>query len=310
MTIREAKLEGVKKLHHTDNEAPIDAEILLAHCLNITREELLAHDERKISAFALRRFRGLVARRRKHEPIAYLIGHREFFGLQFEVNRHVLIPRPETEMIVEEALKKITHPTLTDVKNSPYPLFSRGVQTPSLEKGGSGRVLVLDVGTGSGAIAVAIAKNCNAAVIATDSSKQALKIAERNAVENDVDDRIDFRHSDLLPVLVRPDQNREDIVVVANLPYIPTVDWRRCMPDVKSFEPRAALEGGPDGLRVYDRLFHQIIALDIKTAAIICEIDPSQKKSFPKLVKKHFPDAKTEIKNDLASLPRVGIITL
>ena len=336
MTIREAKNEGIYKLRRFDDETVIDAEILLSHCLGISREEMLAHDKRRIPPFALQRFRALIARRKKHEPIAYLVGHREFFGLQFEVNKHTLIPRPETELLVEEVL----------ARTPPTPSFQEGAEYyPSLEKGGSGRVLVIDVGTGSGAIAVALAKNSNATIIATDASKAALKIAERNAVMNNVEDRIDFRRADLLFDLVskmkRSLHFRDSIIIIANLPYIPTADWRRCMPDVKNFEPRAALDGGSDGLRLYDRLLHQISAIhtrsavrgssrrehapagrlnfsqaagdahdDRGTVTLICEIDPSQKKSFPRLVKKHFPEARVEIKNDLAGRPRVGIFNL
>jgi len=298
MTIREAKNEGIDKLCNFDDEAAIDVEILLSHCLGISREELLAHDERRVPAFALRRYRILIAHRRKHEPVAYLVGHREFFGLQFEVNKHTLIPRPETELLVEETLRLINHksqqPNYKKIQNSKIINF---------------KPFIIDVGTGSGAIAIAVAKNSDATVIATDSSKQALKIAERNAIGNDVAERIDFRRADLLQGQ-SPYRGTVPVIIVANLPYIPTADWGKCMPDVKNFEPRAALDGGPDGLRVYDRLFHQIIAFDIKPAAIICEIDPSQKKSFPKLVKKHFSSAKTEIKKDLAGLPRVAITIL
>jgi release factor glutamine methyltransferase len=289
MTIREAKIFGIKKLRRASGrEAPIDAEILLAHALKISREEMLAHDERRVPAFALAKFNSLVARRVKHEPIAYLVGHKEFYGLQFAVNKHVLIPRPETELVVEEALSKITHPTLSYNK--------RG-----------GRCVVLDVGTGSGAIAISIAKNApNATVIATDISKSALKIAKHNATLNDVDDRIVFEQSDLYPKKSRP-RFSGMAIITANLPYLPTRVWQKAMPDVKKFEPRTALDGGKNGLKYYDELFHQIVERNIK-ATIICEIDPSQKRSFPRLAKRHFPKATTEIKNDLAGRPRAVIV--
>ncbi len=282
MTIREAKVNGIKKLRHASRrEAPIDAEILLAHALKISREEMLAHDERRVPSFALRKFDSLIARRGRHEPIAYLTGHKEFFGLQFAVNKHTLVPRPETELIVETALNALR---------------------------ATSRALIIDIGTGSGAIAIAIAKNAPmATVIATDISKPALKIAERNAVMNDVDDRIIFERANLLHPTNPRSWNSGMVIITANLPYLPTKMWQRSAPDVKKFEPRTALEGGKDGLKYYDELFHQIIERNIK-ATIICEIDPSQKRSFPRLVKRHFPSAKIEIKNDLAGLPRVGII--
>jgi release factor glutamine methyltransferase len=315
MTIREAKNWGIRELRRTDREAAIDAEILLSHCLGITREEALAHDERRVPSPAAARFRRLIARRAKHEPTAYLIGHREFFGLKFAVNRRVLIPRPETEMLVEEVLARTPRPARGGV-----PLFPRGASTkPPFEKGRVGRVLVIDVGTGSGAIAIAVAKNSDATIIATDASKGALKVAELNAAMNGVEDRIDFMSADLLvtkrghdpffPFKLKTGHVPFSTIIAANLPYIPTADWRKCMPDVKDFEPRSALDGGPDGLRLYDRLFHQIIGLGLKPTAIVCEIDPGQKRSLPKLAKKHFPTAKTEIKNDLANLARIATIS-
>jgi release factor glutamine methyltransferase len=284
MTIKEEKIRAIKKLRRASGlEAPIDAEILLAHALKISREEMLAHDERVVPSFALHKFNSLITRRAKHEPVAYLVKHKEFFGLQFAVNKHVLIPRPETELIVEEALNKL--------------------QT-------TGCRLAVDVGTGSGAIAIAIAKNApNVTVIATDISKQAIKLAERNAIMNNVDDRIVFRRDNLVSQVIRPLHLRNGAIITANLPYLPTRIWQKAPPDVKKFEPRSALDGGKDGLKYYDELFHQIVEHNLKTI-MICEIDPSQKRSFPRLAARHFPNAKIEIKNDLAGRPRVVVVTL
>ncbi len=282
MTVREAKIAGLKKLKRASGQdAAIEAEILLAHVLKISREELLTHDERRVPAFAWRRYDALLARRAKREPIAYLTGHKEFFGLQFSVNKHTLIPRPETELLVETALNELRT---------------------------AGRALIIDVGTGSGAIAVAIAKNApNVTIIATDISKPALKTAAANAAANDVGDRIIFEQANLLSK-----NSRSRIfgysIITANLPYLPTKVWQKAMPDVKKFEPKSALVGGKDGLEYYDKLFHQIVERDMK-ATIVCEIDPSQKISFPKLAKRHFPGAAVEIKNDLSGLPRMAIIT-
>jgi release factor glutamine methyltransferase len=250
--------------------------------LGISREEMLAHDERRVPSFALRRFNAFVARRAKHEPVAYIVGHKEFFGLQFNVNKHTLIPRPETEPLVEEALYSLptTHHSL-----------------------------VVDVGTGSGAIAIAIAANApDATVIATDISKPALKTAELNARTNNVDDRIIFERSNLLPKNPRS-WGKKYGVITANLPYLPTKVWQKCAPEVKKFEPKTALVGGKNGLKYYDELFHQIVEYNIK-ATIICEIDPSQKLSFPKLAKRHFPKATVKIKNDLAKQPRVAVVVI
>ena len=274
MTIRQAKISGIKKLLSKDREsAPLDAEILLAHSLGITREEMLAHDDRAMPALAAKKYRAYITRRAKHEPIAYIIGRKEFFGLQFFVNKHTLIPRPETELLVEEALNVLR---------------------------ATCHVPLIDVGTGSGAIAIAIAKNVpNATVVATDISSAALKIANRNAALNDVQDQIIFERANLLPPKKVRSHFFGRVVITANLPYLPTKVWQKSAPDVKKFEPKSALVGGADGLKYYDQLFHQIVERDIK-GMLICEIDPSQKRSFPKLVKRHFPAATVKIKNDMA----------
>jgi release factor glutamine methyltransferase len=305
MTIRAAKILGIKQLKRAARaEAAIDAEILLAHALKISREELLAHDERPVPSFALAKFKTLLARRAKHEPVAYLTGHKEFFGLQFAVNKYTLIPRPETELLVEEALKIIRLRQVFDTAQ-----HDKNKVALSVSKGS----IIIDVGTGSGAIAVAIAKNApGTTVIATDILQPALKIAARNALINDVDDQIILKRLNLLghkntrsPIFATAGAKT---IITANLPYLPTKVWQKCPPDVKKFEPKTALEGGRDGLKYYDELFHQVVAQHLK-AIIICEIDPSQKKSFPKLAARHFPDAAVEIKNDLAGRPRMAVIS-
>jgi release factor glutamine methyltransferase len=311
MTIREAKISGTKKLlPKTKGSAAIDAEILLAHALGITREEMLAHDDRGVPALAAKKYRAYLSRRAKHEPIGYIIGRKEFFGLQFFVNKYTLIPRPETELLVEEALGIITHPSLPYLKGGKIaipPLSQPNADPPRAEiRGGEEglRPIIIDIGTGSGAIAIAIAKNApSATVIATDISSAALKIANRNAALNDVQDRIIFERVDLLPKKIK---SPSKVIIAANLPYLPAKVWQKCPPDVKKFEPRIALVGGKDGLRCYDELFHQIVERDLHGTAI-CEIDPSQKRSFPKLAKRHFPAATVKIKNDLAGLPRVAV---
>jgi release factor glutamine methyltransferase len=273
-------------LKHSDSAA-IDAEILLAHALSATREEMLAHDDRPLPARVLARYRALIARRAKHEPIAYLTGHKEFFGLDFFVDKNVLIPRPETEQLVELALSSLA------TRHLP---------------------LVIDIGTGSGAIAVSIAANDpNVTVIATDISAAALKLATRNAVTNDVAARIIFKRGDLLQPFLSfrgRENSRTSIIITANLPYLPAAVYKKTALDIRRYEPRSALVAGKDGLDLYDRLFDQAAAiLSGRKLTILCEIDPSQKKKFPALVKRHLPRAKVEIKNDLAGRARVGVIT-
>ena len=198
-----------------------DAEILLAFALGCVRVDLLAHPERVLSAAEGDRFETLVQRRLTCEPIQYIVGAQEFFGLQFEITSDVLIPRPETEHLVEAVLR------LAD-KNE-----------------------ILDVGTGSGAIAIALAYHSpNSRVTAVDISPVALEVARRNARRHGVNDRMVFFQSDLLASV-----NAQFDVVVSNPPYVAETEVLE--PQVDRHEPHSALYAGPTGLEIYQRLIPQ-----------------------------------------------------
>lgn len=271
MTVREALLRS--------RIDPLDAELLLSYALRTSREHLLAHPEEAIRPAAFRRFRVLAARRRKHEPVALLIGHKHFYDLTLAVAPGVLIPRPETELLVEETLRRTGDATHT---------------------------LIVDVGTGSGVIALTLAKHLpTARVIATDISPVALRLARKNARLLGLARRVTFVRADLLP-----DQgviNHAPTAIVANLPYLPTAVWRKAPPDVKRFEPRSTLDGGRDGLDAYRALFSQVAAHGWR-CPIIMEIDPSQKQTLPAVVKRCFPKGRVDFKKDLAGRWRVAII--
>jgi len=201
--------------------ASLDAQLLLASALRSDRALLLAGAV-NLSPQALSDFDTILARRITREPLAYILGHREFYSLDFEVTRDVLIPRPQTETLVEVALRCI----------------------------GNRPVRALDIGTGSGAITVAIAVNAsNAEILATDISSAALEVARRNAARNKVTDRVRFVCSPVFP----PDGGTFDIVV-SNPPYIVHDEIDLLEPEVRDFEPRIALDGGPDGLDFYRRI--------------------------------------------------------
>ena len=206
-------------------DSALDAEVLARKVLHCDRAGFvvrLRDDEPRDFADA---YRALVDRRCRREPVAYILGEREFWGLPFEVTPDVLIPRPETELIVEEALD----------------LFPAGREP---------RVIV-DAGTGSGCLAVALALEFDQArVIATDISEPALAVARRNAMNNGAGDRIDFRAGDLLePVTEMAD------LIVSNPPYVASGDAAGLVPEVREHEPHVALFGGGDGLYVFGRLF-------------------------------------------------------
>ena len=210
-------------------ESPrLSAELLLAHCLGCERIQLYARWDAVPGDDARAKFRALVAKAAAHRPIAYLLGTKEFFSMPFEVTPDVLIPRPETEILVERALE----------------LARAG--------GDDGQFRVLDLCTGSGCIAISIAAHApHAAVTATDISSEALTVARRNAARHSVADRIEFHHGDLYAALAEPD--RFD-AVVCNPPYVAEADAGALPKNVRDYEPHMALFAGPDGLAIIRRV--------------------------------------------------------
>jgi len=204
----------------------LDAEVLLAATLAMDRVGLYTHFDQPLKPDELARFKKFILRRLRREPVAYILGKREFWSLPFKVTPEVLIPRPETEILVSEALKTLAH-----------------------QNGKA--VHILEIGTGSGAISVALAKELSAArVVATDLSANALSLAEENALQNGVRERIHFLQGDLLKPVQKGD--RFDLIVT-NPPYIPREQIPSLMPEVRDFEPRMALDGGVKGLDFFRR---------------------------------------------------------
>jgi release factor glutamine methyltransferase len=216
MTIREHLNEAATRI------ARRDAEVLLGHVLGRERSWLLGHSEEAVSGERVAAFNALVERRAGHEPLQYLTGVQEFFGLPLRVTRATLIPRPETEHLVEAVLA-----------------WARSQARP---------LRILDVGTGTGAIAIALAKNLNASIAACDLSTDALAVAEENARSNGVTVR--FEKSDLLAAFAGETFD----AIVSNPPYVPVGDAAEMQPEVRDFEPHSALFAGEDGLAIYRRL--------------------------------------------------------
>ncbi len=237
------------------------AEILLGHVLGLDRLKLYIGADREPEPDQLQSLRGLVARALKHEPVQYLTGEAWFFGLPMHVSPAVLVPRPCTELIVEQTLRaaRPAAPQASEpVRQAPdaqaaadQPAILVGDEIRAKNKAASARagegLLIADVCTGSGCIAVAIAKRLPAArLIATDLSEDALKVARKNAERHEVDDRIEFRSGDLTSPLTDPPAQAD--VLVSNPPYIPDHEWDAVPANVRLFEPSLALRGGPDGL--------------------------------------------------------------
>ncbi len=206
------------------DEAALDAEVLARHVLDCDRATLLTRARDPLPSAFDRLYRELIARRIAREPIAHIVGHREFWGLEFEVTPAVLIPRPETELLVEEALSALPH--------------RDGVRR------------IIDVGTGSGCLAVTLAVEFPAAaVVGTDMSAAALAVAGRNAERHNAAGRITFLETDLLLDVAGPAD-----LIVSNPPYVPAGDAATLAPEVARYEPPSALYGGHDGLDVIRRL--------------------------------------------------------
>jgi len=231
-TVGDTLRYGVLKLDQAGvPSAPLAAELLLMHVLDRDRTYLYAHPEKQLQAAQAEAFLALIRKRAAGTPTQYLTGHQEFWGMDFEVTPDVLIPRPETEHLIEVALSRIGESR----RNNP--------------------LQIADVGTGSGCIAVALAKEfANANIFATDISSAALKIAQRNAARNNLSDRITFTECNLLEgVPQQPQLN----LIVSNPPYVARKDAASLPIDVREHEPQIALFAGEDGMEIYPRLIAQ-----------------------------------------------------
>ena len=294
ITIEQVFQSAIKKLQNKTISPHLDAEILLAFILKKPKEYLYINPKIPIDTKMLKKINLSIRRRMKHEPIAYITGHKEFYGLDFLVEQSVLIPRPETELMVEEVLKILK----TDPLSPPLPEEKK---------------LIVDVGTGSGCIPIAIVKNTDVRAIAIDNSDKALKIARINAKRHGVFNKIKFIKSNLLKSYKLKAINYKLLIITANLPYLPTSEWRRAPLDVKKYEPRSALDGGHDGLKYYLELLQQIeVIARITQIPIFClfEFCPEQKNTLKNLILTTFPTAKMQIKKDLAKQDRLLILEI
>ena len=270
-TIREALKEGASQLHSAPN-AGRDAELLLMRALGKERAWLLTHPEDPIAPSQLAQYKTWINRRQKQEPIQYILGEQEFYGLVFHVTRDVLIPRPETEHLVEAALERLP---------------------------GNTPLRIADIGTGSGAIAIALAhKLPQAKITALDISKAALAVAKENAARHNVAERIDFRESDLLEAA----QGEMFDAIVSNPPYVATTEELEAQ--VRDYEPKTALYAGETGLDIYRRLIPQAKAALKPEGWLLMEIGHGQSKALAELLHGW---ANPEFVDDLQGIPRVAI---
>jgi len=307
MTINQALLWGTQKLKESKldstwrkkdqfNSAQQEAEILLIKALSknkkLTWSELktylYSHLKTQLSKKELQDYQRLINRRLNFEPIAYLLGRQEFFGFQFLVNRSVLIPRPESELLVEKAL--------------------------ALIKEGNHFRLIADLGTGSGCLIISLAKilkkefpSSKFQFYATEISPKALLVARKNTQLLKAP-KIKFLRGDLLWPLKSYLLNQpSSLLILANLPYVRKKDYQNLSLSIKNYEPKIALEAGQDGLKYYRKLFQQIKQLKIKPLLLL-EIDSYLKQKLKALTKNYFPQGEITFQNDLAHQPRLAII--
>ena len=269
-----------------------DAEILLSFVLNKSREYIISHPEIILTSTQITKFQKFINRRKDNEPVAYLTGHKEFYGLDFLVNKHTLIPRPETELIIDKTMDLISG----DLTNTN----------------------IIDVGTGSGCIIITLAKllkNKNIQFFGIDISPQALQIAKKNAKSHHLNSYIKFIKGNLLQPILKHKKlliTNSKFLITANLPYL-TPAQIKSSPSIQH-EPKLALIAGDDGLKYYRQLFKQIKELKKLSPksqiSILCEIDHTQTKKIKQLIKDKLPLAKFNVIKDLGGYDRLVLISI
>jgi release factor glutamine methyltransferase len=253
----------------------LDAVSIVASALSVRKEEILANPDRELSEDSSLRALRFFEQRRQGKPHAYITKEKEFFSETFYVDERVLIPRPETETLVEEALRILD-------------------ERPKLAS-------ILDMGTGSGAIGLTVAKRANRRVVCVDISLDALSLAKRNGERLGVSQRVDFVCSDLFGCI--REETKFDMVL-ANLPYVAREEWDDLMTDVKDYEPRRALDGGPGGTILYDRLFKELPHHLKGDGWFICEVGGNEQAERLKDLLEP-TGLRVVIKKDLSGIERI-----
>jgi release factor glutamine methyltransferase len=252
-TIRELMKSAIEHLQRKGiEEARLTVELLLAHALRIQRIQLYLNFEKPLTAEERTQFRTLLERRLNHEPVQYIIGSANFMGLHFIVNSHVLIPRPETETLLEQVMMICREYP----ENKPIHIF--------------------EIGTGSGNIAISIAKFIQRTIVTTvDNSNVALEVALQNARVHAVESRIRFISADIFRLLEISTKDKYDLLV-SNPPYIPKDEWEQLCPEIRDFEPSSALTDGKDGLTFYRQIIKRIPEILNPGGSVVLEVGYEQ----------------------------------
>jgi release factor glutamine methyltransferase len=287
VTIAEAINKAASTLSaHGVSNAGLDAEVLLRFILNRDRAWFMTHANEPLDEDKRGLFEKTVSRRAKREPLQYIIGKQEFWGLDFIVRPDVLIPRPETELVVETTLKITEHGRRSTEGDTPF--------------------TIVDLCTGSGCIAVSLAREMrNARLFAIDTSGKAVAIARENARKHGVSERIRFLEGDLFQPLEELDVRGQVDIVTANPPYIRSGDLRGLQPEVRDFEPELALIAGPMGKELHQKIIDRAPAFLKKHGSLIMEMGEGQAEALHAMVNKDGRYGTPEILKDLAGIDRV-----
>ena len=294
LAVRGALKEAIARLRAAEvPSAILSAELLLMHVLGRDRTWLYTHPEEPLDLYVLAKYFALIARRAAGEPAQYLTGKQEFWGLDFEVTPAVLIPRPETEHIIEVALER---------------LGPRGIKTNMRTGEPSPALRIADVGTGSGCLAVALARELpHAEILATDISAPALEVARRNASRHGVGDRVHFIQTDLIEAALQtPAHEAQSFdLIVSNPPYVARNEAASLPREVREHEPASALFGGPTGVEIYVRLIEQAASLLRPRGILVLELGYGAADAVRRLFHVQQAWANVSLTNDLAGIPRV-----
>jgi release factor glutamine methyltransferase len=282
--LREALRSTTQRLCRAGiTDASVEAELLLGYVLGMSKTQIYTEPERSLTSVETEHLRHLVRRRLDHEPAAYILGHCEFYGIDFYIDHHTFIPRPETELLVEKAVElaqRISH---------------QGEQ-----------ITIADIGTGCGAIAVSLALALpQAKIYATDVSAAALQVAEINCRRHGVNSQVKLLQGNLLESLPQPVD-----MIVANLPYIKNCEFGDLSPEIRDYEPTMALAGGEDGLDRIKQVLEQMPGKLSYGACFLLEIGQGQGEMVTSLIKSYFPEVSIELISDLGGIERVVKVVL
>ncbi len=281
-TIKKSLRWGIGHLKDSGVDNPrLDADVLLAHCLDIERVKLCVYNDKILDGREWEKYRKCIERRSKSEPVAYITECKEFHSLKFRITKEVLIPRPETEILVEEVLKEYS--SLKENNDS---------------------LRILELGTGSGIIAVSLAKEVkNLNIMATDISPGIIKIASDNARLHKVDDKINFFVGRFLEA-IKEKRNQFDFIV-SNPPYLSESDWENAQTEIKEYEPQDSLLGGDDGLDFYRTILPDVITLLRNDGYLMLEVGVGQADKVSDMIRKTAKYRKLEQIKDLSGIPRL-----